>query len=425
MNFADLRTILKYVPQFRGKTFVTVVDGKVISSGNFGNLLLDLAVLRSLGIRVVFCFDATPQVEAMALERNLSLSNLHGGGAVDQATRDLAQEVCSRLTADLAGQCLKAGQRFAVTQIATVRPAGIVRGREQGFRGRVDAVDVKGLEDLLEKDFLPLVAPFGFERGGECLLLEAGEVGRTVAERMGAAKLIFACQSDPTLASLDNPRQFSIEEAAQLLESGLELSHPVRRKLWHARRACENGVPRVHLVDGEEDGAILAELFRSEGFGTMVYRDVYRSIRPAEPGDLEALISMMRHAVEDGQLVERTDDEMMRQLSSFFVVEVDGNIVGCAALHRYPEEGCGEVAALLVRATHISRGFGSALVRRLESEAKGAGLKRVFALSTQAPEFFMRLGGYVESTETGALPPARREKYARSERKSRIFWKEL
>ena len=134
---------------------------------------------------------------------------------------------------------------------------------------------------------------------------------------------------------------------------------------------------------------------------------------------------MMRHAVEDGQLVERTEDEVRQQLADFFVVEVDGNLVGCAALHRYPEQNCGEVAALLVRASHAGRGFGTALVRRLETEAKNVGLKRIFALSTQAADFFGTHAGYAESTEPGDLPPSRREKYAKSDRKSRMFWKEV
>lgn len=425
MNFGDLRTILKYVPQFREKVFVVVADGEVISSENAGNLLLDLAVLRSLGIRVVFCFDATPQIEATAAARKGNPAGLRGRSGVNAAARDLAQEVCGRLTGELSGQLVKVGLRFAVTQVLKVRRVGILRGKDQGFRGRVDGVDVRGLEDLLAKDFLPVIAPVAFERTGECLVLEAGEVGRMVAERVGAAKLIFACGSDPTLESLNNPRQFSVAEAGQLLESDTELSDAARSKLWHARRACETGVPRVHLVNGEEDGAILAELFRSEGVGTMVYGDVYRSIRAAESGDLERLISMMRHAEEDGQLAVRTEDEVRQQIADFFVIELDGNLVGCAALHRYPEQECGEVAALLVRSAHSGRGFGTALVRRLELEAKNAGLKRVFALSTQAADFFVRQAGYAESVNPDELPPRRREKYVRSQRKSRIFWKEL
>lgn len=427
MNFGDLRTILKYVPQFRGKTFVVVADGGVLASATFGNLLLDLAVLRSLGIRVVFCFDAAPQVESLAAERNFVLSSQGEKGVVDEPSRDLTLEACSRLTGELAGQFVTAGQRFAVTHILAARRAGIVGGKDQGLRGRVHGVDVEGLMDLLEKDFLPLIPPVAYERGGggECLVLEAGEVGRMVAERARAAKLIFACRSDPTLRALNNPRQFSVDEAAQLLDQGPELSPAVLRKVWHARRACESGVPRVHLVDGEEDGAILAELFRSEGIGTMIYAGVYRSIRPAELGDLERLISLMRHAVEDGQLTERSEEEVREQISDFFVIEVDGNLVGCAALHRYAEDGCGEVAALLVRASHAGCGFGTALVRRLEAEAKSAGLKRIFALSTQAAEFFLKKGDYTESTDPGRLPLSRRERHTRSERKSRMFWKEL
>jgi len=425
MNFGNLRTILKYVPQFQGRIFVVMVDGEVLASPTFANLLLDLAVVRSLGIRVIFCFDASPQMESLAREREVELSSLGGTGITDERTRNIARDASSVLTSQLAGQFVVAGLRLVSPTALTVRPAGILEGADQLFRGRVDAVDAEGLRRVLENDWLPVIAPIGFDRNGEALVLEAEEVSRIVAQRVGAAKLIFACRSDDSLEDLKNPRQFSVDEVADLLRDGVTLTGSVRRKLRHARRACEEGIPRAHLVDGEQDGAILAEVFQSEGVGTMVYADVYRSIRRAAPADLEPLVSLMRHAVEDGQLAERNEEELREQLDDFFVIEVDGNLVGCGALHGYPEAGCGEVAALLVRSSHTGLGYGTALVNRLEGEARKLGLERIFALSTQAPEFFVKRAGYMEAEDREGLPAGRRERHVKSERNSRLFWKVL
>ena len=86
MKPTDLRGILQYIPRFREKTFILALDGAIVTDENFANILLDVAVLRSLSIRVVLVHGASAQIKKLAAEQYISASNLDGTGVTDAAT---------------------------------------------------------------------------------------------------------------------------------------------------------------------------------------------------------------------------------------------------------------------------------------------------------------------------------------------------
>ena len=86
MKVSDLRGILQYVPRFREKIFVVAIDGEIVASPNFANILLDLAVLRSLSIKVILVHGAARQIAQLAAERGAAISNADGTGITDDAT---------------------------------------------------------------------------------------------------------------------------------------------------------------------------------------------------------------------------------------------------------------------------------------------------------------------------------------------------
>ena len=98
VNVSDLREILQYVPRFRERVFVVAVDGEVAASENFANVLLDLAVLRSLSVKVVLVHGASHQVVELARERGVALTNSDGTGVTDEATLELSIMAAIRLT---------------------------------------------------------------------------------------------------------------------------------------------------------------------------------------------------------------------------------------------------------------------------------------------------------------------------------------
>ena len=161
MDFSDVRTTLKYVPQFQGQTFVVALDGGVLASDNFSNFLIDLAILRSLGVRIVLVFGATPQVGELVRQRGLEAPGWDGRGPTDPATLEAAVDAIGRLGTKLTQDLAAVGVRAASANVLTVYPAGIVDGVDQGSTGRVAGVDADSIAALLERDLLPVVGPLG------------------------------------------------------------------------------------------------------------------------------------------------------------------------------------------------------------------------------------------------------------------------
>jgi amino-acid N-acetyltransferase len=195
-------------------------------------------------------------------------------------------------------------------------------------------------------------------------------------------------------------------------------------KARHAAAACAAGVPRVHIVNGREDEALLAEVFSNEGIGTLIYANEYEQIRPARKKDIRAIQQLTKKAVEAEELIRRTRAEMERNLSDYYIFEIDRNPVACVALHVYADRQQGELASLYVDPSHENQGIGRKLMRFVEDKAREIGLSELIALSTQAFTYFESKGGFVEGTP-GDLPPARREKYDQSRRNSRVLVKRL
>ena len=101
MKPTDLRGILQYIPRFREKTFVIAIDGAIVTDENFANILLDIAVLRSLNIRVLIVHGAAAQIAALAEERGMKASDLSGIGLTDAETLKLALTAANRLTHEI------------------------------------------------------------------------------------------------------------------------------------------------------------------------------------------------------------------------------------------------------------------------------------------------------------------------------------
>jgi amino-acid N-acetyltransferase len=203
-----------------------------------------------------------------------------------------------------------------------------------------------------------------------------------------------------------------------------ELSPEVVTKLTHAVRAGKEGVERIHIIDGREQEGLLGEVFSNEGIGTLVYANEYQSIRPAQRKDVRALYALIQQGVENDELVKRTRGELEKIIGDYFVFEVDRNPVACAALHVYPDESKGEIASVFVDERYENQGIGGRLIQYGENLARSKGLATLFCLSTQAVHYFIQKGGFRLGTPDD-LPPARREKYDLSGRKSAVLVKKL
>jgi amino-acid N-acetyltransferase len=383
--------------------------------------------LQSLNIEVVLVFGARAQIRTLAEKRGVALSSDDGMGKTDEASLDIAIEAITRQASELMADLTALELPVVISNALVVHPAGVIDGTDLEFTGRIERVDSESLEVILKADIIPILSPIGYDGKGATLRLNSDAVAIEVALALNAAKVIFISEAGLTNPDGSRLAQLSIADAREIYKRK-EARHDVNllSKLRYAALACQEGVARVHIVDGTQDEALLAELFSNEGVGTMIHADDYQQIRKAQASDVPALLSMMQQSMDDAALVPRTREQIQSRIKDFFVLETDSNPIGCVAVHSYEEEGrkVAELACLFVRRSHKNRGHGQKLVAFAEDTAKQRGCEVLVALSTQAFRFFEEKMGFLV-TNPSALPLARREKYDRSGRNSKVLIKSL
>ena len=425
MKLTDLRGILQYVPQFRDKTFVIAVDGDIVTDENFPNILLDVAVLRSLNIRVVLAHGVAAQIKAAAEKQGIQASDLDGTGVTDAPTLQMALNAANRLTHEILEGLAAHDLRAASTNAIIAHPMGIIQGIDHQFTGKVQRIDTELLQTLLDRGIIPVLPPLGIDGDGKTYRTNSDSVAVAVAESLKAIKLIYFTAQDGLRHNGQLIRTMPVRDLQELIQVAPGGFAPgMLSKAQHAAAACLAGVERVHIASGREDEGLLAEVFSNEGIGTLIYANEYEQIRPAKKKDIRAIQRLTKKAVEAEELIRRTRVEMEKNLGDYYIFEIDKNPVGCVALHIYPEQKLGELASLFVSPAHENQGIGRKLIQFIENKAREAGLNELIVLSTQAFTYFQSKGGFSEGAADN-LPPVRRAKYDQSGRNSKVLVKPL
>jgi amino-acid N-acetyltransferase len=425
MKLPELRGILQYVTRFRDKIFVIAVDGEILASDNFPNILLDIAVLRSLNIKVVLVHGAGSQIERMAVENDIEISNSDGSGVVDAQTLQISINVAIRLTNEIMEGLTQVDLRAAYANCIIAHPVGIIGGIDYQFSGKVEKVDTRCLELFLREQIVPVIPPLGFDGEGRTFRVNSDLVALEVASALHAAKLIFLSAHDGLVLDGQRIGQLVAAEVEDVLKRQRnQLAPNLASKLEHAAEACQYGIPRVHLLNGTINEALLAEIFSNGGIGTMIYSNEYEQIRRVYKKDVRAVISLIQQSVRNEELIRRTRAEILADIDDYWVLEIDRHIVGCVAMYAYPEQKMAELACLYVSRSTENQGLGRKLMSFVEALAKQRGFNRLFALSTQAFVYLQQKGGFMEA-DADILPPERRAKYDASGRNSRILVKNL
>ncbi|MSU66062.1 MAG: amino-acid N-acetyltransferase [Opitutus sp.] len=422
----DLRGILKYVPRFQGQIFVIAIDGSIVADENFGNLLVDIAVLRSLGIKVVLVHGIGHQIIELSVARNIPITNSDGTGTTDAATLDLAIRASSRVSHALVEGLTQNALKCATTNAVRALPIGIIKGIDQQFTGKVERIDKDFLTELIDRQVVPVVSPIGFGPDGKSLRVNSDLLAAELAEALHATKIIYLTEA--TGLEIDGAvrREISIEALREILQDKPErLADQSRSKAEHAVKAIETGTPRVHILDGRIFDGLLNEIFSSEGVGSLVYGNDYQQIRKARKSDVRLIYNLTRNAVRREELIHRTQQAIEKNIDQFFVFEIDENIIACVTLYFYPDTPqVAEVGSLYVMPFYANRGIGKKMVTYACMVAKERGAATVIALSTQSFGFFSNVCGFEETTKE-ALPEARLKLYEDSGRNAKVLVKQL
>ena len=401
------------------------VDGAIVTDENFANILLDVAVLRSLSIRVVLVHGASAQIKALAAQKGVSASNVDGCGITDDETLGLALTASNRLTHEILEGLSANDLRAACTNAIIAHPMGILGGVDQLFTGKVERVDAELLQTLLAQGIVPVAPPLGFDGDGKTYRVNSDSVAVAVASALKATKVIYITTQEGLVIQGQLTRQILAGDLDKVLAANKAAVNPeVLSKAQHAVQACQSGVPRVHIIDGRVDDGLLSEVFSNEGIGTLVYANEYEMVRRALKKDIRSILMLIKKSVDSEELVKRTYASIEKQLGDYFIYEIDRNPVACVALHTYPEIGKGELACLYVNASHENQGIGRKMIQYVENRARELGLQELIVLSTQTFAYFQSKAGFQEGTPED-LPAGRREKYDQSGRKSKVLVKKL
>ncbi|MNZ49164.1 Amino-acid acetyltransferase [compost metagenome] len=425
-----LRHASPYINSHRDCTFVVMLPGEGVAHPNFGNIVHDLVLLHSLGVRLVLVHGSRPQIEARLaargltphFHRDLRITDGPTLECVIDAVGQLRIAIEARLSMDMAASPMQGSRlRVSAGNFVTARPIGVVDGIDYHHTGEVRRVDRKGIGRLLDERTIVLLSPLGYSPTGEIFNLACEDVATRVAIDLGADKLILfgserglidesgklvrelrPQQVPPHLARLGNNYQ------AELLDA--------------AAQACRAGVKRSHMVSYAEDGSLLTELFTRDGGGTLVDQEQFESLREATIEDVGGLIDLITPLEDQGILVRRSREVLEREIGQFTIVERDGLIIACAALYPIADSDTGELACLAVNPEYRHGGRGDELLERIEERARAMGLKTLFVLTTRTAHWFRERGFQPSGVEH--LPAARASLY-NFQRNSQIFEKAL
>ncbi|MFI8481935.1 amino-acid N-acetyltransferase [Pseudomonas sp. NPDC078700] len=425
-----LRHASPYINAHRDCTFVVMLPGDGVAHANFGNIVHDLVLLHSLGVRLVLVHGSRPQIEARLnargltphFHRDMRITDSPTLECVIDAVGQLRIAIEARLSMDMAASPMQGARlRIASGNFVTARPIGVLDGVDYHHTGEVRRIDRKGIGRLLDERSIVLLSSLGYSPTGEIFNLACEDVATRAAIDLSADKLILY---SPELGLLDENGNLVRELLPQQVPAYVQrLGSDYQAELLDAAaQACRDGVRRTHIVSYIEDGALLNELFTRTGNGTLVAQEQFESIREATIEDVGGLIELISPLEDQGILVRRSREVLEREIEQFSIVEREGMIIACAALYPIADSDYGELACLAVNPAYRHGGRGDELLERIEERARAMGLKNLMVLTTRTAHWFRERGFSPSGVER--LPAARASLY-NFQRNSKVFEKPL
>ncbi|MEZ5530406.1 MAG: amino-acid N-acetyltransferase [Porticoccaceae bacterium] len=427
-----LRDTSPYINAHRGKTFVLALSGEGIAHANFTNIVHDIALLHSLGIKLVLVHGARQQIEerlaSCAIEPRFDQNTRITDSATMACVKDAVGSARISIEAKLSTGAVNSpmhGARIRVFggNLITAKPLGVRDGVDFHHTGEVRRIDQKAIQKQLDDGALVLLSPIGYSPTGEAFNLNYEDIATQAAVSLGAEKLImFSADSGISDNQGHLIKMLSLNEVPHCL-SMLSDNIPVQRDLMACYQACENGVLRGHIISHADNGALLTELFTREGSGTLVLKNGKEVVRQATIDDVGGLLELIVPLEQKGILVKRSRELLETEITRFTVLQhAEGDLVGCAALYPFSDGISAELACVATHPDFRNRGFASRLLAQIETQAMQQGIRQLFVLTTHASDWFKEKG-FVEAS-LDDLPTERKSLY-NFQRKSRIFSKNL
>lgn len=424
------RSSAPYINAHRGKTFVIMFGGEAIEDDNFANIIQDIALLSSLGIRLVLVHGARPQIDQRVELRKIEGRFSHGTRITDKQTLECVKDAAGSvrchiealLTMGLPNSPMYGAQiRVCTGNLVVAKPIGVLDGVDFENSGLVRRIDTTGINDHLNDGSIVLLSPMGYSSTGEVFNLSHEDVATQAAIALKADKLIVFSNYSGIFRK-DGKLVRTIERSVlEQMHKDQEImtEDTVIRALVTSVKA---GTPRAHCVSYETDGALLQELFTRDGAGSLVMENEYEQIREATIDDVGGIINLIKPLEESGVLVKRSRERLENEIHQFIVIVRDRMIIACAALYLYPEDGSAELACVATHPDYRGKNRGDRILAEVRERAIERGINRLFVLTTVTAHWFLDHGFKAASIDV--LPASKKELY-NYQRKSKVFTLDL
>ncbi|PKG38580.1 amino-acid N-acetyltransferase [Psychromonas sp. Urea-02u-13] len=416
------RSSAPYINAHRNKTFVLMLGGEALETDNFQHIINDIALLNSLGVKLVIVHGVRPQIQKQldihghksAFKNDVRITDEKSLALIKQAVGVVQIELQARLSMGLANSPMQgASIRTVISNFVTAQPIGIKDGLDYCHTGKVRRIDIEGLKIHLDMGAIPVISPIGYSVTGEVFSLLAEEVATQVAIDLHADKLIGFCSKTGVL---DESGELISELLPEQAEQHIEVigaqageASGTLRFLRAAVAACKAGVTRSHLISYYQEGALLKELFTRDGSGSQIVKESSERVRTATIDDIGGLLELIEPLEKQGVLVKRSRELLENEIHHFQIVELDGMVIGCAALYPFKDEKMGELACLVSHPKYRRSARADNLVAHVERKARELGLESIFVLTTQSIHWFRERG--FDFTDISELPAAKKEMY--------------
>lgn len=272
---------LPYIQKFNRKIIVVKYGGSAMSNEELQkNVIKDVTLLKLVGFKPIIVHGGGKAISSWVNKVGKQAEFVNGLRVTDAETMEIAEMVLGRVNKSLVSMVQELGVKAVGI---SGKDGGLLKvdkkysnGQDIGFVGDVKEVDAKILYDLLENDFLPIVAPIGMDDNFETYNINADDAACAIAKAVGADKLVFLTDVEGLYRDFEDKSTFisrlTATEADDLINSGI-IGGGMLPKLGNCTSAVKNGVSRVHILDGRIPHCLLLEIFTNHGVGTAIIKD--------------------------------------------------------------------------------------------------------------------------------------------------------
>ena len=269
---------LPYIQRFNRKVIIIKYGGSAMVDEELKrNVIKDAVLLKLVGFKPIIVHGGGKEISKWVGKVGMEPKFVNGLRVTDASTMEIAEMVLNRVNKNL----VQLIQQLGIKAVGiSGKDGGLLHvhkkdsdGQDIGFVGEIDAVEPKILYDLLEKDFLPIVCPIGYDDRFDTYNINADDAACAIAKAMKAEKLAFLTDIEGVYRDFNDKStlisELTIEEAEEFIKSGAAMGGMIP-KLSTCVDALKNGVSRVHILDGRIPHCVLLEIFTHKGIGTAI-----------------------------------------------------------------------------------------------------------------------------------------------------------